>query len=258
MSYVLILRYLRFYLRNLICLMNNHTQDIQFSPLRSQPNPIVTLILRIVFVPLLIAIPVIFYALPALFVMETPPIFSTQADEIIFVIITYFILTGMYWYGFQYLKKIGSRAVVQIEVNQTGVHYEHYNGTISSVLYQDLDYSDNYYIKDLHTVSLYKGPTLLKAFWMNPNTGKATTHTITFDTDIVYGKYTGNKSDLIGRFILGVHLFRPDLTVCDTVYSNFYINRDTYAFDKKSHLKVMIGAAIAIIVIVYLIYLFTP
>lgn len=114
MSYVLILRYLRFYLRDLICLMNNHTQDIQFSPLRSQPNPIVTLILRIVFVPLLIAIPVIFYALPALFVMETPPIFSTQADEIIFVIITYFILTGMYWYGFQYLKKIGSRAVVQM------------------------------------------------------------------------------------------------------------------------------------------------
>lgn len=189
--------------------------------------------------------------------METPPIFSTQTDEIIFVIITYFILTGLYWYGFQYLKKIGSRAVVQIEVNQTGVHYEHYNGTNSSVLYQDLDYSDNYYIKDLHTVTPHKGPTRLKVIWKNPETGEISNRAVQMDTDIFYGQYTGNKSDLIGRFILGVHLFRPDLTVCDTVYSYFYINRDTYTFDKKSHLKVMIGAFITISIIVYLIYLFT-
>lgn len=235
--------------------MNNHQQDIQFSPLQSRPNPVVTWLLRIVFVPLFVAIPIIIYALPAIFVMETPPFFSTQIGEIIFLIIAYFILTGLYWYAFQYLKKTSSRAIVQIEVNQIGIHYKHYNGTISSVLY--LDYSDNYYIKDLHTVSTYKGPTLLKVFWIDPDTGKTIARTVTFDTDIINGQYTGNKSDLIGRFILGVRLFRPDLMVCDSVYSNFYIHKETFAFDRKGHRKVMVGAAITISIILYLIYLYT-
>lgn len=237
--------------------MDSRNQSIPFPTLNSRPNLMLTWLLRIVFVPLIASVPLLVYALPAIFVLETPPFFSSPIEAAIFLIISYLMLTGLYWWGFQYLRKVRARAIIQIEVNGTGVHYTHFNGTTSELPYQDLTYSENPYIKDIHTVTPHKGPTRLKVIWKNPETGEISNRAVQMDTDIFYGKYTGNKSDLIGRFILGVHLFRPDLTVCDTVYSHFYINRDTYAFDKKSHLKVMIGAAIAIIVIVYLIYLFT-
>lgn len=237
--------------------MNKSKHNVQFSSLTSQSNPIVTWLLRIVFVPIFAAIPILLYALPALFVIESPPLFSSQTNEIIFLIVSYLLLTRLGWFVIQYFKKISSKAVTQIEVDEKGVHFKNFNVTTSTVLYQDLTHSDNPYTKDIHTESLYKGPVLLKVFWRSPETGKIINRSISFDTDIFYGHYTSNKSDLIGRFLLGVRLFRPDLKVCDTVYSNFYIHRETFAFDRKNHRKVMVGSAIFVSIIVYLIYLYT-
>lgn len=237
--------------------MNSRNQKIPFPSLASQPNHVITWVLRIIFYPLLVSTLLLIYALPAIFALESPSFFSSQIEAATFLTISYLILTGLYWRGFQYLRKVSAKAIIQIEVNEMGIHYKHFDGTTSELLYQDLTYSDDPYTKDIHTVTPHKGPTLLKVFWEDPETGKISNRSVQMDTEVFYGQYTGNKSDLIGRFILGVQLFRPDLKVCDTVYSNFYINRDTYTFDKKSHLKVMIGASITIFIIVYLIYLFT-
>lgn len=237
--------------------MNGSKRNVQFLPLVSQPNPTITWLLRIFFIPIIALIPILIYALPAILIMESPFFFYSQTEEIIFLIVSYGILMGLSWFIFQYFRKISSRAVTQIEVNETGVQYKHYNGTTSAVLYQDLTYSGNPYIKDIYSKSMRKGPTLLKVFWRHPETGKTTERSISFDTDIVYGQYTGNRSNLIGRFILGVRLFRSDLTVCDSVYSNFYIHKDTHSFHKRDYIKVWTVGTAMVFIIVYLIYLYT-
>lgn len=227
-----------------------------FLPLVSRPNPAITWLLRLVILPLLATIPILIYALPAIFVMESPYFFYSQVEELAFLIVAYSVLTGICWFVFQYFRKISSRAVVQIEVNETGVHYQHYRGGKSAVLYCDLTYSDIPYTKDVYSKTMHKGPSLLKAFWKNPDTGKIVERSISFDTDIVYGQYTVNSSDLIGHYIQGIRFFRPDLVVCESVYSNFFIHKDTHTFDKKDYIKTWTIVVVFVLIIVLLIHLY--
>lgn len=47
----------------------------------------------------------------------------------------------------------------------------------------------------------------------------------------------------------GVHIFRPDLSISPVVYSDFYIDKVTYEFNKKSYRKAIAISAVIIALI---------
>jgi hypothetical protein len=73
-------------------------------------------------------------------------------------------------------------------------------------------------------------------------------------TALFSNSYITNSSALRTKFIQGVALFRPDLTINQTVYTNFYIDPNTFSYDRKSHNKVLILSILLVVTILFIIY----
>lgn len=231
-------------------------QAINFLPLVSTPNVKVTWLLRLTFFPIILIIPILIFILPALLVHENSFYFNSQAGEVIFLLVTYSILIYLSWLIFKFLKKASQKSTIKIEVNDKGIHYFHLNGETSAILYKNLVSSGNPYSGDIYSKSRYKAPVVLCVNLKDPLSKMASERIVTFDTDIAYNQYVGNKRALIGHFIKGITLFRPDLKVSDGAYSNFFIDKQTHRFDKKDFTKTMILATMLVIVVLILINLY--
>ena len=80
--------------------------------------------------------------------------------------------------------------------------------------------------------------------------------TVSFqNTDIFYTSISTNSRELRQHFLQGVTLYRPDLRIADSVYTDFFINPSSFEFDKKGYKKTMIIALIISIIILAIVFL---
>src|SRR5690606_32602440 len=139
-----------------------------------------------------------------------------------------------------------------IGVNREGIFYDQMDGTVESLLYNQLEVSsDDMIAYDVfigsnlvHTGTTTYSQTFLKVF-LKGNQQKVRF----FHPDVVYSYYARNSRLLRSHFIQGITLFRPDLRIAPNVYTEFFVHPQTFEFDKKEHWKAIVFAIIFIILL---------
>jgi len=217
------------------------TKD-NFPEIHSTPDWFRTWLIRgiciIVFGPLVLLL----YTIPIAFYVD-----GTVSGEatIVFSVFYYPFMIWMSVLVFRYIQRSRGDAPVHIWVNKEGIVYEKANGSAEVLRYKDLDATYNRVIVfDVFAKKIGRyGPTELRVFY------DGWERSVRFHTDAGHSYYPGNVRELRSHFIRGITLFRPDLRVASYVYSAFFINPETYEFDKKDYWKTMILVGILIILI---------
>lgn len=208
--------------------------------MKSRPNWFRTWCIRIVLSVLLGSIFLSFYVIPFLFYIDG----TIEGSELsTFGIIYYPLLIWGSYLGLRYLKRIKGNAVKHITENREGVFYEKINGTVESLLYNQLELSSSAIVYDVFPRKIGRyGPTELSVFFNDWE------RTVQFtNTDAAYSYYSGNSRLLRSHFIQGITLFRPDLRIASHVYSAFYIHPETFEFDKKNYRTTIVAVTIFVI-----------
>ncbi|AJA69185.1 hypothetical protein HX057_06315 [Myroides odoratimimus] len=225
-----------------------YTSDT-FPELVTLTNPKLTLLVRIVFLLFTTFLLVLLYLLPFALIND-----YTDSTEFYILIGIYTLLFtyGIYKFIKEYKKK-NTTAIQKIIVNKLGIQYHKLNGEIEHLSYKDLNKSKQLYTKDIFTKTTgvnISSKTLLKVFYNQQE------RTISFqNTDIFYTYLSTNSRELRQHFLQGVTLYRPDLKIADSVYNDFFINPNTFEFDKKGYKKTMIIALIISLVILAIVFL---
>lgn len=217
------------------------TKD-NFPEIRSAPNWFLTWCIRLLFLVLFGPLTILIYTIPLAFYMDgTIAVGELSA----FGIFYYPLLIWMSYLLVRYLKRIKGNAVKHVRVNRAGIFYECLNGSVVSLLYQQLESASNDAVYDVFSKAGGRySPTVLSVFM------KGSERTVHFGrTDVAYSYYTGNIRLLRRHFIQGIVLFRPELRIAPFVYSNFFIDPETFEFDKKAYRKAIIAATILLLFI---------
>ncbi|WPO90341.1 hypothetical protein [Chryseobacterium sp. HR92] len=193
-----------------------------FLPLVSKSWGFMTWLTRTLAVLLLLVMFLVLLALPV--------IICKNIVVLVVVAILYYpaLVFGLYRF-ILYQKTARKREVKRIVVDDKGVHYERKNGTIDSILYDDLE---KYHLENEYDVSLSPRNKIyvLKVKYNNSVTD------VDFDgVDAGYNSYIVNLKALQRRYIQGIVYFRPDLRISPSVYTTYNINPVDFTFDKKKY-----------------------
>lgn len=213
-----------------------------FPEIHSTPDWLRTRLLRGVFIILFGLLTLLFYVVPILFYVDG----TVGGKEIaIFSAFYYPFMVWMSFLAFRHFKSLRGSAIVHIRVNLEGIFYEKVNGSVEMLRYEYLDQSYNSAVVfDVFAQTMHRyGPTELRIF------SNRQERSVRFHTDAGYSYYSGNVRALRGHFIRGITLFRPDLNIAPNTYSSFYINSETYEFDKKDYWKTMMLAGVFIMLV---------
>ena len=155
---------------------------------------------------------------------------------IIFDIFYYALMLWILWWFFDRYQKTRKKRLREIVVDRQGVHYFSINGTKNSILYAQLEKSNKMYEKDIDWKPrirtsvgyLYghKSGNRLKISFNSNHFGAA--------------HFIKNKNILIGHFLKGVKQFDSSLSISDSVFSEFHIDKDTFIYDRQEHVKFVI------------------
>lgn len=211
-----------------------------FPAITSQPNRPATWALRLLLWIVVIAVFFSIYAIPTAFAFD--PYYSSNWGIIVIIYLILLVLTA--WL-IKLIRTQKKNTIVEIVVDEKGMHRKRFNGSIDSILYKDLQKNTNPYEGgDIYVVTPRRSPPMLRLIKLSIET------TAMFTTDITYSYFTGNMFELRAHFIKGIQIFRPDLKIADDVFEKFYINRDDFSFDKKSYRKTILLVVILLLIIV--------
>ncbi|MDV4043728.1 hypothetical protein CMT37_12975 [Elizabethkingia anophelis] len=145
----------------------------------------------------------------------------------------------------RWLMKEKIDRINSISINEKGLHYHKASGEIQSILFNQLEKNNEPYSSDIDTETIGRyAPTLLYVY-IN---GKK--RSIRFNnTNIISSYYIGNHYTLRRYFVHGVSLFRPDLKIAPSIYSDFFIRKEDYGFDKMKFWKTILAVIILTAVI---------
>lgn len=214
-----------------------------FPEIASRPNWFLTWTIRIVLIFLSGLLVLAFFATPVLLYRDES-IYGPGA--FVFFVFYYPFIIGMSVLLIKTIKRNKPKAGRKITVDHKGIHYERLDGMTDSILYTQLERTKTSGTGDVFVryVGIRYKQTLLTAMLKGIET------TIAFDKiDMAYSYYVANKRELRSHFIQGVHIFRPDLSISPVVYSDFYIDKVTYEFNKKSYRKTIVISAVIIALI---------
>lgn len=228
--------------------MNVFSKD-NFHEIKSEPNWLVTWCIRFVFFVLMGFLVFCFYFLPVLFYMD-----GTIDGEQLFAfgMIYYPLLIGLTYFAVRFLKRRKKKSVRHIKVNREGIFYELLDGTEDSLQFTQLETSSNdSYAYDVFIGSKlrYTGNTTVRQVFLKVFINGKKRKVRAFHPDLGYSYYARNSRLLRSHFLRGIKLFRPDLRISPTVYSEFSIHPETFEFDKKEYWKGVILAIIFIIIL---------
>ncbi|WP_407484122.1 hypothetical protein [Elizabethkingia meningoseptica] len=155
--------------------------------------------------------------------------------------------------------RLKNRIISYFIVNDQGILYFSKNGQlVKETLYKDLAKSPDYYSKDIFSTSAGTGK--YSSFRMNLVVYKKnkdnSVNKIYVDLNSIALK---NKYHLIGHFLKGIRLFRPELSIAPHVYKDFYLNEKTLDFApeirrKDFGIKALIWCIIAMLFIILFLY----
>lgn len=137
-------------------------------------------------------------------------------------------------------------------VNSRGILFLDKNDKVlSEMKYQDLVKSRNPYTRDIFSEASAGKSDFRKKLWVHERgeNGEVKKRKANFEVIPLKNKYS-----LIGHFLKGVTLFRPDLNIDAEVYKDFYLDEKTFRFmagnlRKDILLKTVIIAAIILVLI---------
>lgn len=224
--------------------MQEKNVEKEFLPLVSKPGWIITWLSRIFLLPILLIALITFSIFPLLI--------CEDVKVLVVVAILYYPVWAVAMYRFfRFMKKSVGKSIIEIKIDDEGVHYYRKNGSKDDVLYGQLEssyLSENY---DVHLERFYKT-------WVLAVRVKGEQIKILFDTDAGVSYYTRNGRALRARFIEGIVRFRPDLKIDPFVFEEFSIHPENFTFDGKRYLKhvgeaAMIGGIILLLSLVLLL-----
>ncbi|MFD2909019.1 hypothetical protein ACFSX9_09740 [Flavobacterium ardleyense] len=221
-----------------------------FSELESEPSWLITKVLRLILTIFTFIMLVLFYSMPILFYMEN---YFDAIVALIFIPVYYLVLTLLIVKLIEHILKVKPTAIEYIIVDKIGVHYHRLDGEIESVFYKNLERSPLGIVYDIYprTVALSTAPALLIVRINRLE------HAINFrKTDLFYSYYTKNHRALLAHFIKGVKIFRPDLRISSSVYSEFCIDEKTMQFNKRLYWKTIAMVLVFLIIVIICIELY--
>ncbi|WP_123863301.1 hypothetical protein [Chryseobacterium rhizosphaerae] len=194
----------------------------EFSPLISKPSWFMTWLTRIFGVLILL---IVFLAILAL-----PAILCNQVMVLVAVGILYYPVVAFLLYRFfRYQKKIRKREVKKIVVDDKGVHYERFDGSVDEVLYANLE---KYCFSDEYDVGLSPRN---KQYMLQVNDRGYVVDVDFEGMDAGYTYYIKNLKALRRRYLQGIAHFRPDLRINPWIYSVYSINPVDFTCDRKEY-----------------------
>ncbi|WP_123907084.1 hypothetical protein [Flavobacterium johnsoniae] len=223
-----------------------------FPRISSQRNLTATILVYIMFGFLCMAMLALFIGIPLSIQLEHNSHLSN--GEMIFNLIYFPILLWVIWafyknsYKRQKLKKI-----ILISVDQFGIHYHQYDGIVQTLSYKQLEHSTEAYVSDIdRKIGTKYSPGYIFGF----KDGKQIPiHFSKPDNGMTY--IPKNKYDLIGHFLKGVTLFCPHIKISPAVYADYFINPDTFEFNKKAQIITYILIFLGFLIILIAVDLFT-
>lgn len=221
-----------------------------FPLVSSERNRFATALVFVLFGLLSTALLSLFIALPLSIQLEHNSRMSS--GEVIFNVIYFpLLLCGIWWlyknYQRQKLKK-----TVLISIDREGLHHHLFDGTVQSVLYKELEGSNGTYVCDIDRKI---GTKYSPGYIFGHIKGKQIPiHFFKPDNGMTY--IPKNRYQLIGHFLQGVSLFCPHLRISQAVYADYYINPNTFEFNKKAHMITYVLAILVIVIILIAVDLF--
>jgi len=226
-----------------------YTKD-NFPEIESQPNSFWTWFIRIIFAFLIALILLSIFCIPVLLYVEGE-FYGTEA--VIFLAIYYPVLCLLLYKLVGKIRKSKQKAVYSIVVNKEGAFYKKHNGTVEALLFKDLQRSAKGVIDDVYIKSAAVGShrlVHLKVFY-----GGREVKVDFGRIDVAFASYASNHRALRQHFIQGVELFRPDLSIDPAVFNEYFINPDTFEFDRKSHRNVIIFTVLFVLLMTLAVFL---
>lgn len=222
-----------------------------FPNIHSKPNLAATVFIYILFGILCIAMLALFIGIPLIIQLEHNSRLST--NELIFNLMYYPILFWGIWALYKNYQRQRLKKVMLISIDQYGLHHHQSNGLIQSVLYKELESSKEAYVSDIdRKIGTKYSPGYIFGFKEGK---KIPIHFSTSENGLSY--VPKNKYQLIAHFLQGVTIFCPQIKISDAVYTDYFIDPDTFEFNKKAqrttYLIVFIVIAIILVAIDLLI-----
>lgn len=220
-----------------------------FPEISSEPNLFWTWFIRVTFAVVIGIMLLGFFCIPILLYWEEE---ISGPGGVFFLFIYYPVLCVVLYLLIRLIIRNKKKAVHSIIVNREGLFYKKHDGSTESVLYKNLQYSAKNFTKDVFTESVpVDGHNLiyLKVFYG----GRA----ITVDfgrIDVAFGSYAQNHRILRSHFLHGIKIFRSDLVIDPMVYQHFFINPETFEFEKKEHRNIIIWTIVFIVILFFIIY----
>lgn len=166
----------------------------------------------------------------------------------------FLILIPAIHYYFIKRKKLAK----EIIINKDGIfHYNSDQKITEKILYSDLCHSDRLF--DINTFNSRSSGIypLLEIYVKSEKTDKQIKR---LDMNLPL-LAVNNKPVLYAHFLRGIHTFRPDLKISPTVFSDYYIEKETWTVNKKvknKSLFIIFSLAIIICALIFwLVFSFT-
>lgn len=218
----------------------------KFPEISSEPSQFWTWFIRITFAVIIGMILLGFFCIPLLLYLEKE-FYGTGA--VLFLLIYYPVLCLVLYLLVKLIIRNKKKAVHSIVVNKEGAFYKKHDGSTEAILYKHLQRSGKNSTKDIFTKSVpVDGHNLiyLKVFYGGRE--------ITVDfgrIDVAFGSYAQNHRTLRSHFLHGIKIFRPDLVIDPIVYQHYFINPETFEFEKKAHRNVIIWTIVFVVLLFF-------
>lgn len=222
-----------------------------FPKISSERNIAATILVFTMFGILFFAMLALFIGIPLSIQMEHNSIISN--GEMIFNLIYFPILLWGLWALYKSYNRQKLKKIILISVDQYGIHYHQYDGIVNSILYKQLEHSTEHYVSDIdRKIGTKYSPGYIFGF----KDGKQIPiHFSKADNGMTY--IPKNKYNLIGHFLNGVTLFCPQIKISQAVYADYFINPDTFEFNKKAQIITYLLVLLFVLIILIAVDLFT-
>lgn len=148
-------------------------------------------------------------------------------------------------------------------VDAEGLHFLCKNREIDSVLFSGL-YQLQQYSYDVtlgsRSYSLPKGGRTTQYFielHQRNSNGQIERRELNFQGARFGHTWFRNRHALIGKYLQGIHLFRPDIRISPSVFSHFYIDKQTFLYDRGRRIRTEVAAWVLVVIVLFVIWLFT-
>ncbi|MFJ1329565.1 hypothetical protein [Capnocytophaga canimorsus] len=204
---------------------------------------------------LLVAYSVIFYVLCLSY--------QSNSEDLFIVLFLFGATTLFFIFGIRKIVRLKTQAIMQIYVDEIGLHYVHRDGNKTSFLYDKFQKSDNRMVADVFHKTIRRGKYIVFEIVFFYPDEKDNVRQQFFQTkaDALFAYiFTRNEAELRAFFIKNIAQYRPDLQIDKDIFKCHYINEKTLVFDRAKRKKTTISTLyiilIVTIVLVFLIIIF--